>query len=95
MTTRISATFPASDGSAPENIEVTWDEEHRQPSVDELVALIQALAQVPRRYDVPRLVGLNRTHRIRETGTDRDEATLPAGTGGPIHGETPTEGAKP
>lgn len=53
MSTRISASYPATDGSAPESVEVTWEDEHRQPSVDELVALIGALANVPRRYEPP------------------------------------------
>jgi hypothetical protein len=44
---RVVATYPASDGSAPESIEVVWETSH--PSEDGLARVIAALAAVTRR----------------------------------------------
>jgi hypothetical protein len=52
MTVRINASYPATDGSAPESIEVIWEDEHEQPPGAVIADLIGALADVPRRYEI-------------------------------------------
>lgn len=46
---RVVATYPATDGSAPESIEVVWETAH--PSAEGLARVIAALAAVTRRSD--------------------------------------------
>lgn len=55
MITRIEAIYPATDGSAPERIEITWED--GTPPAVELCVLVDALGRVPRRYEIqpPRL----------------------------------------
>jgi hypothetical protein len=43
---RIQASYPATDGSCPESIEIEWNDE-APPSPRDLVELIGALAHVP------------------------------------------------
>ncbi|HEX5995989.1 MAG TPA: hypothetical protein VFY84_12675 [Jiangellales bacterium] len=47
---RIEATYPATDGSAPESISIEWDGQG-QFAVSDLAALVDALAKVCRRYE--------------------------------------------
>ena len=44
---RVVATYPATDGSAPESIEIVWEVDY--PSDDGLARIIAALAAVTRR----------------------------------------------
>lgn len=45
-TIRVAATYPASDGSAPESIEVTWEAGAKLPTAEDIARVIAALADV-------------------------------------------------
>mgnify|MGYP003389899089 CR=1 FL=1 len=54
---RIEANYAATDGSAPERIEITWEE--MAPSGGELAVLVDALVRVTRRYEIHTEEGTN------------------------------------
>lgn len=49
---RIRATYAATDGSAPEDIEIEWDDAATPPTAGDLRFLVEALANVPHRYEI-------------------------------------------
>jgi hypothetical protein len=49
---RLTASYAATDGSCPESVEIDWDDNTAPPTADDLVRLIDALASVPRRYEM-------------------------------------------
>lgn len=61
---RIEAQYAATDGSSPESIQIEWDDAAAAPSGVELCVLVEVLAKVARRYEIP---GADPTHPAKET----------------------------
>lgn len=72
MSTRISVTYPATDGSMPESVEVTWEDE--TPSDDlvhSLLGLLVHAASVRQDAAMQRALGIQKFPTLNATEAER------------------------